>query len=58
MSLIIAKENRKEGEYPFYPTRPEPVVIYTVQPLIIIDEETRQQKVIIDYSLGVSKIFH
>lgn len=41
---------RKEGEYPFYPIAPEHEVIRHIPLVEIIDDETLQPRVVVDYS--------
>lgn len=46
----MIKEIRKEGEYPFYPIKPEHPVMNPAKAMLLADEETGEQRYVIDYS--------
>ena len=44
------KNERKEGEYPFYPIKPEHEVFSPAKAMLLADEETNEVRYVIDYS--------
>lgn len=53
----MKKEIRIEGEYPFYPTPPEHEVMKQYTTMEVVNQETNEVRMTIDYGNAVSKSF-